>query len=64
LHLKKYILWIAEWRNNKYLIIDLEMPFPNDDQRNTQESLSKAKRKVLLLQKGATTDHSLKGRTH
>jgi hypothetical protein len=33
----------------------LEMPFPSSDQRNTQESLSKAKRKVLLLQKGAAT---------
>jgi hypothetical protein len=37
----------------------LEVPFPNNDQRNTRESLSKAKRKVLLLQKGAATDHSL-----
>jgi hypothetical protein len=34
----------------------LEMPFPNDDQRNTWKSLSKVKRKVLLLQKGAATD--------
>jgi hypothetical protein len=34
-----------------------EMPFRNSDQRNMQESLSKAKRKVLLLQKGAATDH-------
>jgi hypothetical protein len=38
--------------------------FPNGDQRNTQELFSKAKRKVLLLQKGAATDHSLIGRTH
>jgi hypothetical protein len=28
------------------------------------ELLSKAKRKVLLLQKGAATDHSLISRTH
>jgi hypothetical protein len=41
----------------------LEIPFPNDDQRNTRESLSKTKRKVLLLQKDAATDHSLIGRT-
>jgi hypothetical protein len=47
-----------------YLCVLLEMPFPNDDQRNTRESLSKAKRKALLLQKGAATDHSLIGRTH
>jgi hypothetical protein len=40
-----------------------EMPFPKSDQRNTRKSLSKAK-KVLLLQKGAATDHSLIGRAH
>jgi hypothetical protein len=34
------------------------MPFPSSDQRNMRESLSKAKRKVLLLQKGAATDQS------
>jgi hypothetical protein len=45
-------------------LVVLEVPFPNDDQRNMQESLSKAKRKVLLAQKGAATDHSLLGRTH
>jgi hypothetical protein len=39
------------------------MPFPNSNQRNTRESLSKTKRKALLLQKGAATDHSLIGRT-
>jgi hypothetical protein len=38
------------------------MLFPKDDQRNTQELLSKAK-KNLLLQKGAATDHILIGRT-
>jgi hypothetical protein len=38
--------------------------FPNRNQRNTQELLSKAKRKVLLLQKGAATDHSLICRAH
>jgi hypothetical protein len=37
--------------------------YPNNDQRNTWESLNKAKRKVLLLWKGTTTDHSLIGRT-
>jgi hypothetical protein len=42
----------------------LEVPFPNCDQRNTWELLSKAKRKVLLLQKGAARDHILIGRTH
>jgi hypothetical protein len=42
----------------------LEMPFPDSDQRNTRESLSKAKREVLLLQKAIATDHSLIGRTH
>jgi hypothetical protein len=35
------------------------MPVPNTDQRNMRESLSKAKRKVLLLQKGAATDHNI-----
>jgi hypothetical protein len=42
----------------------IEMPFPSSDQRYMQESLSKAKRKHLLLQKGAATDHSLIGRTY
>jgi hypothetical protein len=42
----------------------LEMLFPNDDQRNIWELLSKAKTTVFLLQKGAATDHSLTGRTH
>jgi hypothetical protein len=42
----------------------LEVPFPNSDQRNTQQWLNKAKRKVVLLQKDAAADHSLKGRTH
>jgi hypothetical protein len=42
----------------------LEMLFPNSDQRNTWESLSKAKRKVLLLQESAATHQSLIGRTH
>jgi hypothetical protein len=42
----------------------LEVLFPNSDQRNTWELLNKAKRKVLLLQKGAAQDHSLIGRTH
>jgi hypothetical protein len=40
------------------------MPFPNDDQRNTQELFSKAKRKNFLFAKAAATDHSLIGRTH
>jgi hypothetical protein len=39
-----------------------EEPFPCGNQRNTWESLSKAKRKVLLLQNGAATDQSLLGR--
>jgi hypothetical protein len=30
----------------------LKVLFPNGDQRNTLQSLSKAKRKVLLLQRG------------
>jgi hypothetical protein len=46
----------------KELVELLEMPFPNDDQRNTQESLSKAKRS-FILQKGTATDYSLIGRT-
>jgi hypothetical protein len=41
----------------------LEMLFPNSDQRNMRESLNKAKRQALLMQKGAATDHSLTGRT-
>jgi hypothetical protein len=40
------------------------MLFSIDDQRNTQDLLSKAKRKVLLLQKGAATHQSLIGRTY
>jgi hypothetical protein len=39
----------------------LEMLIPHSDQRNMQLSLSKAKRKVLLLQKCAATDQSLIG---
>jgi hypothetical protein len=35
------------------------MSFSNDDKRNTCESFSTAKRKVLLLHKGAVTDHGL-----
>jgi predicted NUDIX family NTP pyrophosphohydrolase len=42
----------------------LEMLFPNVDQRNTWESLSKAKRKVLLVQRGTAADRSLIGRTN
>jgi hypothetical protein len=38
------------------------IPKWNNDQRNPQESLSKAKRKVLLLQKGAAADHCAIGR--
>jgi hypothetical protein len=40
------------------------MPVPNTDQRNMQELLSKAKRKVLLLQKGAATGHNQIGQKH
>jgi hypothetical protein len=50
--------------NDGALVLMLEMLFPNSDQRNMWDSFSKAKRKVLLLQKGAATDYSLIGRTH
>jgi hypothetical protein len=36
----------------------LEVLFPNSNQRNTRELLSEAKRRVLLLQKGAATDQT------
>jgi hypothetical protein len=46
------------------MVVLLEVPFPNSDQRNSGESLSKAKSKILLLQKGIATDHSLISRAH
>jgi hypothetical protein len=55
-------LWPLQWEVSWDEV--LEVPFPNNDQRNTQELLSKAKGKVLLLVKGTATDSSLIGRTH